>query len=67
MRYLAGDLVYIRTGKDTERMGQVMACFPDTIPNGCVPVIFFGSPLSNWGLIPVPADDLEPLTVPVTG
>ncbi|MBI2097355.1 MAG: hypothetical protein HYT46_00225 [Candidatus Vogelbacteria bacterium] len=67
MGYLAGDLIYAKVGDGKERMGEVMACFPETVPDGCVPMVFFASPLSNWGIIPVPADDLEPLFIPSCG
>ncbi len=67
MGYLARDLVYVRIGDGKERMGEVVACASETVPAGCVPLIFFGPPFSNWGIVMVPADDLEPLTVSLTG
>lgn len=60
MGYQAGDLVYVR-----QYMAQVVECIPGIISDGCVPVVFLYQPLAAKGIVPIPADDLQRLIMPV--
>lgn len=58
----AGNLVYYR-----DLMAQVAECIPGIIPDGMVPVVFLRRPERDFGIVPIPADDLELLTIPPLG
>ena len=56
----AGDLVW-----HGERMAQVVAFVPDFVPPGKVPIIFLQRPEDeDYGVMAVPADDLDALIEP---